>query len=59
MERLPLLLALFFAGGIGRVLSVLTLGPANSLFSLLMWTELTLPIVLYGLWVLAQRPSVK
>ncbi len=49
-HRLPLLLGLFFLGGIARLLSYLTVGQPHALFMLLMIIELTMPPILYGLW---------
>ena len=49
-SRLPLLLGLFFLGGIARLLSYLTIGQPHALFMLLMIIELAMPPILYGLW---------
>jgi len=48
--RIPLLLAVFFAGGVVRVISYIQIGPPHDLFILLMAIELTLPIMLYICW---------
>lgn len=42
-----LLLALFFAGGAGRALSMATTGVPHPLFIILMWIELLAPPALY------------
>lgn len=41
----PILFGLFFLGGIGRVISHLTLGAPHPLFVVLMGTELAIPVV--------------
>ena len=40
------MLGLLFVGGLGRVISSLTLGPPHPLFQVLMWIELAVPLVL-------------
>ena len=49
-HRLPLLLGLFFLGGIARLLSYLTVGQPHALFMLLMAVELAMPPLLYFFW---------
>ncbi len=49
-KRIPVLLALFFAGGTARLISYVQIGPPHDLFILLMAIELTLPIMLYMCW---------
>jgi len=49
-RRIPLLLALFFAGGVVRAISYIQIGPPHDLFILLMAIELIMPIVLYICW---------
>jgi len=49
-KRMPLLLGLFFLGGLGRILSYLSMGPPHMLFNILMIIELTLPVMIYFLW---------
>ena len=49
-RRVPILLALFFAGGLARLLSYFTVGPPHALFMLLMVIELLLPPLLYLAW---------
>jgi hypothetical protein len=39
-------LGVFFAGGLGRVISTITLGPPHPLFQVLMWIELIAPLIL-------------
>jgi len=53
--RAQILLALFLLGGIGRVLSHVTIGAPHALFSVLMWIELALPILLIGLSLMVKR----
>ena len=53
--RAQILLALFLLGGIGRVLSHVAIGAPHSLFTVLMWIELSLPILLIGLSVAVKR----
>jgi len=54
----PWLAAIFFLGGFGRVLSLIFVGPPHPFFSLLMWIELLLPIVLAGLWAGARQRAM-
>ena len=49
-RHIPVLLALFFAGGIVRVISYTQVGSPHDLFILLMAIELLMPIVLYICW---------
>jgi len=53
--RAQILLGMFLLGGIGRVLSHVAIGAPHSLFSLLMWVELSLPILLIGLSLIVKR----
>lgn len=46
----PILAGLFFAGGAGRLLSVLAVGYPHPLFTVLMIVELVLPLLLIALW---------
>lgn len=46
-RRVPLLLGLFFLGGVGRTISYVADGPPHALFVLLMIIELVLPILLW------------
>ena len=46
----PYYLGVIFFGGIGRVISVAVHGPPHPLFELLMWIELSIPIILLLLW---------
>ena len=49
-QRIPLLLALFFIGGLARAISFIAMGAPHTLFNVLMGVELILPVVMYGLW---------
>jgi len=40
------MLGVFFVGGLGRVISSITLGPPHPLFQVLMWIELAVPLIL-------------
>jgi hypothetical protein len=51
IQFVPLLAALFFAGGVGRVLSQLMVGPPHPAFTVLMAIELVLPVVFVGLYL--------
>lgn len=53
----PLLLGLFFLGGVGRAVSVFQMGWPHPLFSLLMVVELALPIALLILHAMARPPK--
>lgn len=55
LNRVPLLLGAFFAGGVGRLLSLQAVGAPHALFVVLMGIELALPILLFGAWLLARR----
>ena len=48
---------LFFAGGMGRVLSYVAVGPPHPFFVLLMIIELLLPIIFLALWRAAKARS--
>ena len=57
-ERLrwvPPLAALFFAGGVGRLIAYFADGPPHPAFIQLMAIELVLPVVFVGLWWRATR----
>ncbi len=47
IARIPWLIALFFAGGLARVVSYVKLGPPHAFFMILMAIELILPIILF------------
>jgi hypothetical protein len=55
LEFVPILAGLFFAGGIGRVLSYVLVGAPHPIFTLLMIIELGLPILLAGLYLRVKR----
>lgn len=52
---LRLMLLIFFIGGIGRLISHVSVGAPHPLFSVLMWIELLLPTLLLPLSYLAPR----
>jgi hypothetical protein len=56
LPRIPWIAAVFFAGGIGRVLSRVSVGAPHPFFTLLMFIELLLPVLLMLLW-LGARPT--
>jgi hypothetical protein len=53
----PWLAAVFFAGGVGRAISYVSVGAPHPFFKLLMAIELLTPPVLIALWRAAQRPA--
>lgn len=55
MDRAPWLLGAFFLGGVGRLASAVSVGPPNSLFTVLMAIELCLPPLLLALWWTVRR----
>lgn len=55
LAHVPWLAAVFFAGGVGRALSLAAVGPPHPAFSLLMATELVLPPILLALWWRVRR----
>jgi hypothetical protein len=57
MVRVPFLLALFFGGGIARLISYLAVGQPHALFILLMVIELTLPLLLGGCFLKTRAQS--
>ncbi|MGA9794763.1 MAG: DUF4345 domain-containing protein [Rhizomicrobium sp.] len=57
LDRVPLLAGVFFAGGIGRALSLATVGAPHPAFTLLMAIELILPAVFIVLWHALTRQS--
>ena len=50
LNRVPLLSAVFFAGGVGRGLAYVFTGPPHPAFVVLMVTEFVLPMIFIGLW---------
>lgn len=57
-ERLGLaygLAAVFFLGGVGRLLSFLSIGAPHMLFMVLMVIELTLPLIILALGLMGRR----
>jgi hypothetical protein len=54
-RRIPWLMLAFFAGGVGRVISWIAVGPPHPFFSTLMVTELALPPVVFLLWLGSRR----
>jgi len=55
LDRVPVLAAVFFAGGVGRALAYLEIGPPHPAFTVLMIVELTLPLVFIALWAALRR----
>ena len=51
LPQAPWFAAVFFAGGIGRVLSRLSVGAPHPFFTLLMIIELVLPVLIILLWL--------
>ncbi len=49
-QRVPLLLGLFFLGGLSRLFSYNAYGTPHTLFSILLIIEITLPVILYLLF---------
>ena len=54
LNRVPLLSAVFLAGGVGRGLAYVFTGPPHPAFVILMVTELVLPVIFIGLWAAAR-----
>ncbi|MEP3891858.1 MAG: DUF4345 domain-containing protein [Hellea sp.] len=50
ISRVPLLLGLFFAGGLARLAAYFTSGVPHTLFVVLMIVELVLPVILAIFW---------
>ena len=50
LNRVPLLSAVSFAGGVGRALAYVFTGPPHPAFVVLMVTEFVLPVIFIGLW---------
>ncbi|MEP4050852.1 MAG: DUF4345 domain-containing protein [Litorimonas sp.] len=57
-HRVPILLGLFFAGGLARLLSLLMVGQPHALFILLLCFELPLPPLLYICWKQTQSARI-
>jgi hypothetical protein len=51
LPQVPPLAGIFFAGGLGRLLSRLSAGPPRPFFTCLMIIELLLPVILLVLWL--------
>jgi len=58
LSRVPILAGVFFAGGVGRGLAWLRVGPPPPAFVLLTVIELVLPVIFVALWATA-RSSAK
>ncbi len=57
-KGIALLMLIFFAGGVGRAVSYLTLAPPSPIYIFLMWVELILPvIVMLFIWLSKARKS--
>ena len=57
LKFVPGLAAVFFAGGVGRALSLATVGAPHPVFALLMAVELILPPILVLLWYAIRRET--
>jgi hypothetical protein len=57
IDLVPWLAAVFFAGGLGRGLSLAFVGRPHPFFLFLMAIELGLPPLLLVLWLAARRPA--
>jgi hypothetical protein len=55
IDRIPWLAAVFFAGGVGRAISHLVVGPPHPFFTVLMAVELLLPPIIVLLWRQVRR----
>ena len=55
LDQVPWLIGVFFAGGVGRVLSRLSIGAPHPFFTALMAIELVLPLMMLGLWLGVRR----
>ena len=55
----PLLVGVFFAGGVGRAIAYFAAGPPHPAFIVLMAIELVLPIVFMVLWARVRRASYR
>jgi len=58
-KQIPILLGLFFLGGLARALGYITIGQPHALFILLMAIELAMPIILYVTWRAVGAPEEK
>ena len=54
---IPWLAGVFFAGGVGRIISVVQVGPPHPFFLMLAGIELVLPPVMIALWLAGKRAS--
>jgi hypothetical protein len=57
LSQTPWLAAVFFAGGVGRLLSRLSVGAPHPFFTLLMLIELSLPALMVLLWLGARTSA--
>ena len=57
LHWVPWLSAMFLAGGLGRVVSYVLVGPPHPFLMMLMFVELVLPLVFIGLWIGARQNS--
>ena len=57
LPQAPWLAAVFFVGGMGRVLSRVSVGAPHPVFTLLMVIELLLPVLMVLLWMGARAPE--
>jgi len=56
-RAIPWLAGVFFAGGVGRMVSLLQVGPPHPFFLMLAGVELVLPLVLIALWLASKRAA--
>ena len=59
MVRVPWLAAVFFVGGVGRLVSYFQVGPPHPVFVFLMLTELLLPPAILLLWLGGRKTSTE
>lgn len=50
LDRIPWLAVVFFAGGVGRAISYVSVGPPHPFFTILMAIELLLPPIILLVW---------
>jgi hypothetical protein len=56
-KQIPVLMGIFFLGGVARALGYVTVGQPHALFILLMAIELAMPIVLFLAWRAVGAPK--
>ena len=55
IDRVPALAGIFLLGGIGRAVSLFQVGDPHGLFSILLWLEIGVPILLFMLYQSARN----